>query len=295
LKFITPQKSIVICLLLLVALSAGFVVASATQHSKGSFKGALALQLYSLREQFKQEGVPATLARVRKMGFENVELAGTYGLTPQQFRAELDRAGLKAIGMHAGYNDLGSKLEQIISDAKTFGVEYAGCASIPRQGQFTAAETKRAAEHFNAAGAKLKAAGLKFMYHPHGFEFVPTTPGKTLFDDLVAQTKPELVDFELDIFWAYHGGVDPARLLANYPQRFALLHLKDMKQGTERNLTGRAPDEASVALGSGVIDVKAVLRAARRSRVKWFIIEEESPEPLVNIPAGLRFLEQVRY
>ncbi len=263
--------------------------------ASGSFKGALALQLYSLREWFKKEGVPLTLARVRTMGFTSVEVAGTYGLTPRQFRSELDRAGLKAAGMHVNYNDLGGKIEQIIGDAKTIGVEYVGCASIPRKGQFTAEDAARAAEHFNTAGEKLNAAGLKFMYHPHGFEFVPTSNGRTLFDDLVAQTKPELVDFELDIFWAYHGGVDPAQLLARYPRRFALLHLKDMKPGTERNLTGRAPDESSVALGSGVIDVKAVLRAARRSRAKWFIIEEESPEPLVNVPAGLRFLEQVKY
>ncbi|MCA1604287.1 MAG: sugar phosphate isomerase/epimerase, partial [Acidobacteria bacterium] len=72
-----------------------------------------------------------------------------------------------------------------------------------------------------------------------------------LFDRLVADTKADLVDFELDIFWAYHGGADPAKLLLKYPQRFKLLHLKDMKKGTVGNLTGHAPDDTSVALGAG--------------------------------------------
>lgn len=262
-----------------------------------SFKGPLALQLYSLRAEFKRDGVPKTLARVREFGFTNVELGGSYDLTPQQFKAELDKAGLKPVSMHASFDDLRDKIDKVIGDAKVYGVEWVGCAWIPHKGAYTAQNNADAALVFNAAGEKLSAAGFKFMYHAHGYEFGPSGAGggETLFDALVAATKPGLVNFQLDIFWAYHGGADPAKLLEKYPQRFGLLHLKDMRAGTERNLTGHAPDDTSVALGTGVIDMKGVLRAARKAGVKWYVVEEESPEPHLNIPAGLRYLEQVKY
>ena len=77
---------------------------------------------------------------------------------------------------------------------------------------------------------KLKAAGLRFAYHPHGFEFQPWKEG-TLFDLMVAETKPEFVSFELDVFWAVHGGADPVKLLQRYGRRFDLMHIKDLRKG----------------------------------------------------------------
>jgi len=72
----------------------------------------------------------------------------------------------------------------------------------------TSQNCRDASAVFNRAGEKLKAAGLRFAYHPHGFEFQPWKEG-TLFDLMVAETKPEFVAFELDVFWAVHGGADP--------------------------------------------------------------------------------------
>jgi len=259
----------------------------------GSFKGPLALQLYSMREELKKD-VPGTLAKVRAMGFRNVEMGGYYGLTPQQFRAELDRAGLKAVSMHADFNLLDKDIERVIAEAKIFEVKYVGCAWIPHGQEFTAADVARAAEVFNRAAVKLQAAGFRFMYHIHGYEFVKDGAG-TLFDRLVEATSQAPVWFQNDIFWTAHGGANPAKLLEKYPQRFKLLHLKDMKKGTVGNLSGHAPDETSVALGSGQIDMRAVLVAARKIGIEWYIIEEESPTPLVNIPAGKKYLDGIQY
>lgn len=259
----------------------------------GSFKGPLALQLYSMREELKKD-VPGTLAKVRAMGFRNVEMGGYYGLTPQQFRAELDRAGLKAVSMHADFNLLDKDIDRVIAEAKIFAVSYVGCAWIPHGKEFTAADVARSAEVFNRAAGRLKEAGFSFMYHIHGYEFVRDGDG-TLFDRLVAATSGAPVWFQNDIFWTAHGGADPAKLLEKYPQRFRLLHLKDMKKGTVGNLSGHAPDETSVALGSGQIDIRAVLVAARKIGIEWYIIEEESPTPLVNVPAGKKYLEGLKY
>src|SRR5215475_475560 len=258
-----------------------------------SFKGPLGLQLYSLRAEFAKD-VPGTLAKIREMGFREVEMGGTYNLSPQQFRAELDKAGLRAVSLGASFDSLRDNIDTIISNAKTFGVQYVMCAWISHQRPFSEGAARQAVDVFNRAGEKLKAAGITFAYHIHGYEFQPHGDG-TLFDLLAAELKPEFVSFELDVFWAFHGGQDPVALMRKYPKRFTLMHVKDMRKGEKGNLTGGAPDDWSVALGAGQIDFPAVLREAKKADVKWYFVEEESHTPLENIPAGLRYLERIRF
>src|SRR5262245_78920 len=182
---------------------------SPTNTSQGigpSFKGPLGLQLYSLRAEFAKD-VPGTLAKVREMGFREVEMGGTYGLTPQQFRAELDKAGLRAVSLGASFDSLRDNIDAVISNAKTFGVQYVMCAWITHQRPFSEEAARQAIPVFNRAGEKLKAAGITFAYHIHGYEFHPHGNG-TLFDLLATELKPEFVSFELDV-WAFHGGQDP--------------------------------------------------------------------------------------
>ena len=256
-------------------------------------KNPIGLQLWSVRELFKAEGVPATLARVKAMGISHVELAGTADLPREAFKAELDTAGLTAISMHIDIEALLKDPAKFIDDAKFFGVQYVGNAWFPHEGTFDVADADRAVAAFNTAGRLLKDAGLTFFYHAHGFEFAPAPTAGTLFDSIVARTDPDNVKFQLDTLWAFHGGADPAALLRQYPGRFVSTHLKDMRPGTERNNTGTAPPDTSVALGTGMVDIKSVLEAARNTSVEWHIIEEESSTPEVNIPAGMAYIRQL--
>ncbi len=258
-----------------------------------SFKGPVGLQLYSLRAEFAKD-VAGTLAKVRAMGFQYVELAGTYNLTPAELRAELEKAGLSPISMHVPFEALRDKLDSVIADAKTLGVEYIANAWIPHKRPFDVGAARNAVVVFNRAGKRANAAGLKFAYHLHGYEFQPSYAG-TLFDLIVTETRPEFVSFELDVFWAFHAGQDPVKLMQRYPKRFSMMHLKDMRRGEKGDLTGNAPDDWSVALGAGQIDFPALLREAKKIGVKWYFIEEESQAPMENIPAGLRYLEKLRF
>ncbi|MCC6163785.1 MAG: sugar phosphate isomerase/epimerase [Acidobacteria bacterium] len=259
------------------------------------YRNPVALQLYSFRESFKTNGVPATLAKIKGMGFTFVELAGTYGLSREQFKDELTKAGLTPVSMHTDIKLLASPTDSaaVLDDAKFFGVQYVGNAWFPHEGTFDSDDAKAAIAAFNAAGTHAAAKGLQFFYHAHGFEFAPGTPTRTLFDTIVAQTDPKNVKFELDIFWAHHGGASPVALLKQYPDRFVLTHMKDMKKGTKKDFTGRAPDDSSVALGTGEVDVKGAVEAARGTSVQWHIIEEESHDPDRNVPAGLAYLESL--
>lgn len=260
---------------------------------KRQLGGQLGLQLYSLRFEFKKNGLVPTLDWTAQQGFRALEGGDTYGLTREQYRAELDKRGMKMVGVFASFDVLRDKPEEAIGLAKALGAQYVLCGWIPHQAAFTADDVKKAAEVFNRAGRQIKAAGLQFCYHPHGYEFVPTGKG-TLFDELAAQTDAQAVGFELDVFWAKHGGQDPVKLLEKYPRRFHLMHLKDLQRGVTGDLTGKAPDETSVALGTGQIDFPAVLAAAKKAGVQWYFIEEESPDAPRNIPVSLQYLARIR-
>ncbi|MBO0723324.1 MAG: TIM barrel protein, partial [Blastocatellia bacterium] len=148
---------------------------------------------------------------------------------------------------------------------------------------------------FNRAGEALAKQGLKFFYHAHGYEFQPHGNG-TLFDLLMAETKPQFVHYEMDVFWIVHPGQDPVKLLEKYKGRFELMHVKDMRKGTPTGLlTGATDVKNDVALGTGIMDWPAILRAAQKAGVKWYFIEDESPTSVQQIPQSLRFLERVKF
>jgi len=268
----------------------------ADRHPAGigsSFTGPIGLQLYSLREQFERS-VADTLGQVGGFGIEYVELAGTYDLAPEKFKEQLDARGLKPISGHFPYERCRDDVKGIARDAKTLGLQYVGCAWIPHEGPFDEKKCREAIAVFNRAGEALAKEGLKFFYHTHGYEFQPHGKG-TLFDELVEGTKPEFVRFQMDVFWIVHPGQDPVRLLERHGGRFELMHVKDMKKGVKGDLSGHSDVTNDVALGSGVMDWPAILKAAKRAGVKWYFIEDESPTSAQQIPRSLRFLEQVTF
>ncbi|MGH9833321.1 MAG: TIM barrel protein, partial [Blastocatellia bacterium] len=259
-----------------------------------SFKGPIGLQLYSLREQFAKD-VPATIDQTRSFGFEYVELAGTYNLPPEKLKEQLAAKGLKPISGHFPFEKFRDNVEAIAAEAKTLGLQYVGCAWIPHQEAFDEKAAREAIAVFNRAGEALAKHGLKFFYHTHGYEFQPHGEG-TLFDLMMAETKPEFVRYQMDVFWIVHPGQDPVKLFEKYGSRFELMHVKDMKKGTQTGvLTGKSDVKNDVTLGTGMMDWPAILRAAQRAGVKWYFIEDESPTSAQQIPLSLRYLERVKF
>ena len=281
-------------LIALIAISPNRAFAQNTQSGIGGpFKGPLAAQLWSFRNDFSKD-VPGTLKRVRELGFTYVELAGYYGMTAQQFRAELDKAGLKAVSMHIDYRVARDKIDDVIRDAKILGVQDVGVPWI--KSPFSKADCVQAIEVFNRAGARLAAGGLRFFYHLHGYEFVPNEGGQgTLFDLLMASTDPRFVSFQLDTYHVVHPGQDPAKLLKEHPGRFLSLHLKDIRTNIVGDSSGGYNEKDERPLGQGKINWPEVLRTAQKEGVKWYIIENETTDVWKGIPESLRYLETVKY
>jgi sugar phosphate isomerase/epimerase len=288
--FLVLPGAVAVCGALMVSS-----LASASDAGTGpSFKGPIGLQLYSLRDQFKKD-VPHTLDEVKSWGIKYVELAGTYGVSPEKFKQELDSRGIKPIAAHFAYEKYRDDVESVVAEAKALGLKYAGCAWIPHQGDFDEKTCREAIAVFNKAGEALAKHGMKFFYHVHGYEFQPHGNG-TLLDLMISETNPKHVSFEMDIFWIAFPGQDPVALLNKYGKRWELMHLKDMKKSTQTGLlTGHTDVENDMALGEGKLDMPAILKAAKKVGVKWYFIEDESSRSEQQVPRSLKYLEQVKF
>lgn len=254
----------------------------------------IGLELYSLRDYLKTD-VSGTLAYVKSLGITEVEVAGTYGMKTEDFKAELDKAGLKPYSTLMDYNLFKDSISKVVATCKALGIKYAGCAWIPHVGsKFGKEDADKAIKVFNRAGEALAKEGIKFFYHCHGYEFKPTEEG-TLFDYIVKQTNPENVSFECDVYWAFHGGQDPALLLKKHKGRFVAIHIKDMKNGQETGeLSGGTPLTSDVAVGTGQLDFRKILRAAIQTGVKFYYIEDENEAVKEHLPVSLRYLRNLK-
>ena len=286
------RKSLAV--LLLAALVGEAALADGVGEST-SFKGPVGLQLYSLRDMQKAEGVAAVLDKAKALGFKYVEVASLSDLSPAQFKAELDRRGLVPIGRHYPYGQLRDDIGAVVRDAKALGLPYAGCAWIDHKSPFDEKQCREAIRVFNRAGAALAKEGIHFYYHNHGYEFEPLGQG-TVFDLLVAKTDPKNVSFQMDVMWTVVPGQDPVQLLKKYPHRWVLFHLKDLKKGVATgSFPGKVTVNDDVALGTGQVDWPAVLRTAQDVGVKYYFIEDESPSVVEQLPRSLRYLESCNW
>jgi len=203
---------------------------------------------------------------------------------------------MRLVSAGFGYEELAKDLAGSVAAAQAAGVHYVMVAWIPHKDEapFTDDDARKAAMDFDHWGAAFRAAGITFTYHPHGYEFRPDANGRTPFDVLVRSTNPAFVSFELDVFWATHGGQDPTALMAKYPTRWRLMHVKDIRKGAPTGIyTGHAPGTDDVPVGTGQVNWPAVLKEARQVGVEWYFIEDESPTPLQNIPQSVAYLKSL--
>jgi sugar phosphate isomerase/epimerase len=255
----------------------------------------LGLQMYSLRVQWMQQGWRPALGQARAFGFTAIEGSLPKDTTVEQFKADLTSRGQELVSAGYSYEALAKDIAGAVAQARALGVQYVMVAWIPHQDDtFTAEEAAKAVADFNAWGAAFKAAGIAFTYHPHGYEFRPLPGGGSLFDVMARGTNPQFVNFEMDVFWVTHGGQDPVKLMEEYPDRWRLMHVKDIRKGAPTGIyTGHAPATDDVPVGSGQVDWPSVFREAKAVGIQWFFIEDESVTPMQNIPLSVSYVKSL--
>ncbi|WP_415953545.1 sugar phosphate isomerase/epimerase family protein [Streptomyces sp. KLOTTS4A1] len=252
-------------------------------------EGRLGIQLYSLRDKVSTLGFAAVFAELQKYGYDEVEYAGySQGEAGPINLAQLKQLtrdhGLNAIGSHVGYYSsdpnaytFATNLDKVLDDAEALGLKHIGTASGPFRYGDTVDAWKRAAEDFNTYGAQARRRGMKFYQHNHSdeFRFASDRPDVRLYDVLLAETDPDLVFLEMDIFWAYAGQFrfseqvdgtprpfDPLQYVLRQPHRYPLFHVKDGIKDPTTTYGYRMTD-----VGDGDIDYRTFLgEVTRRSR-----------------------------
>jgi sugar phosphate isomerase/epimerase len=229
----------------------------------------IGLQLYSVRDLLPKD-FDGTLAKLRAAGYKEVEAAGYYGRSAAEFRKAMDQAGLRCVSTHHPLGMLLKQQDELIEYGHALGLDYMICSSSMRRdpatkGPMTLEDWRWTAGELNRIGEKVKAAGMIFGYHNHGPEF-GSEGGVTFYDELLRSTDPKLVVFELDCGWISAAGHNPVGYLSKTPERFPLLHVKDMLKGANGEFH-------STVMGRGMVDYRPILRAA--TGLKHYFIEQE--------------------
>jgi len=222
----------------------------------------LGLQLHSLRRECAADPA-ATLRRVRGLGFDHIELAGTYGWTAAAWRALLDETGLRVIGLHLSLDDLAERLPDWIAFSQAIGSTRYVLGSLP-EAERTADGYRRAAALLGRAAAAVQPHGGRVYYHHHAFEFADLggaepTNGLEL---LLRETDPNQVALEVDTHWVEKGGWDSYQFIVAHASRVGMIHARDIARVDGDD---RPP-------GQGDVNFPSILSLAKASG--WPVIAE---------------------
>ncbi len=270
-----------------------FFLAAQSGYAQTSTPEKPGVVSYTYRKVFEKDPA-AALDMIKANGFTDIEFSSLFGKTAAELKALIDARGIKCSSFGVSYEDLVNKTDEVAQNAKTLGASFVRVAGIPHKAAFTEEEAQKGIDNFNKVGKILKDKySLALVYHNHGFEFEPFRNG-TLFDFLVEQTDPEYVNFEMDILWTFFPGQDPVEILDKYASRFKLMHLKDLKKGVEGNLSGTTAPENSVTLGTGQINIPAVIKMAKTTAIVHYYLEDESDNVATQVPASLAYLSGLK-
>lgn len=218
----------------------------------------ISIQLYTLREQAAKD-FPAVLKTVADIGYKAVEFAGLHGHSPADVRKMTDDLGLEVSSSHISLPTK-ENISQLADTERMLGNTRLVAGFGPDQFK-TLDDCKASAEKFQTAAQLAKDNGMTFAMHNHWWEF-GQMDGRLVFDILL-EAAPDLQS-ELDVYWVQTGGPSPVEVITKNAARLPLLHIKDgpAKQG-----------EPMTAVGSGTLDIPAIVKAADPNVTKYLIVE----------------------
>lgn len=253
----------------------------------------LGMVSYTYRQSL-QKDMATTLDSLKTLKVYDMEFSSLFGKKASEIRKLLDERGMYCSSLGVSYQDALTKSDEVASNAKALGAKFVRVAWIPHDGPFTKELADKTIADFSKIGKNFKENyGLEFCYHNHGFEFAPYEGG-TFFDYIAKNTDSKFVNFEMDILWTFFPGIDPAKLLKKFPNRFKLMHVKDLKKGVVGNLSGGTSSENDVALGTGQLNLPAIMKAAKKAKIQHYYIEDESSLHAVQVPESIKYLLSIK-
>ena len=251
-------------------------------HAQSRRIERVGLQLYTLRNELSQD-FEGTLAKVAELGYKEMEFAGYYNRSAREIKQVLDTNGMVSPAAHIQLAAVRADLQREIDFAAEVGQQYIVVPILPNN-ERSLDDYKRCAETLNNAGEACRAAGLKMGYHNHSFEF-ERTGSQVHYDVLLNETDPDLVDFELDLYWIANAEVDALGYFNKYPGRFSMLHVKDMD-----TLGRMAP------VGNGAIDFPGLFAQVDTAGFKHYFVEHDNPgDGIASIATSIYTMRNMQF
>lgn len=236
-------------------------------------KKDMCVQMYSARSILNNGNYAELLKTIAQMGYTAVETASyddglIYGDTPEVFKEKVEAAGMKPLSAHVSRSltreemdkgDFTAALEwwdKCIDTHVKAGMKYLVTPWIGLQPSLQ--DLQVYCEYLNEVGRRCKAAGLQYGYHNHAHEF-EKVEGKVMFDYMLEHTDPELVFFQMDVYWTVIGKASPVDYFHRYPGRFRMLHIKDEWEVGQ----------------SGMVGFDAIFKNAEKAGLQDFVVEIE--------------------
>lgn len=248
------------------------------------------LQLWTIKDILPKDP-KGVLKQVAAMGYKQIEsyegdMGMFWGMKNTEFKKLMDDLGMQIISSHC---DIDEGFDRKANEAGEIGMKYLIDPWFGPQKNIDL--FKKEAEKFNERGETCKKAGLRFGYHNHDYPFVPVDGQKPL-DVMIQNTDPNLVDFEMDIYYVVTEKEDPKKWFEKYPGRFRLCHIKD--RGRNIPISIEAAEDASCVAGKGEINFPEILKSGQKNGLKYFIIEQEHFDKISSIEAAKENAEYLR-
>jgi sugar phosphate isomerase/epimerase len=267
-----------------LAASAAFTAPWPAIDDSGGSRPGIALQLWSVREDIDRD-VARTLDKIAHLGFRGVETAFfPENLPPAAAGQLLRNAGLPVVSVHCEL-PLGEERQRMLDLAEAYRCDRMVWHGWPEDPRYRTADgIRELADLYNGAADFAHAQKLQFGLHNHWWEFTPQADGRLPYDLLLDHLDPGIF-FEIDTYWAALAGRDAAQVVGRFGKRAPLLHLKDGPL---------LPDAPMVALGTGKMDVPAILRASG-SNAEWLIVEFDdcATDLYAALKKSLDYLEEL--
>jgi sugar phosphate isomerase/epimerase len=268
----------------LIAVFLLFGAVACNQRADERFFG---IQLWSVRDAMGADP-EGTLAALGEMGYGFIEAAGYadgkfYGMEPLEFLRLVENNGMLFLSSHVGRNlpepeqwdEAMEWWRKCIEAHAQAGVRFIVKPWLGLGGPPTLERLQAFCRYLEAIGEMANARGIRFGFHNHAEEF-ESIDGHVILDYMLANTNPEKVFFQMDIYWAFVGNADPVDYFKRFPGRFELWHVKD---------------ETEVG-ASGKIDFERIYQHAGEAGLKYSIVEQEAfnYDPLESVRVSLEFL-----
>ncbi|MGN6727580.1 MAG: sugar phosphate isomerase/epimerase family protein [Tepidisphaeraceae bacterium] len=247
---------------------------------------SIAAQLFTLRDYTKTPSdIAATLRRVRRMGYESVQVSAIGKIDPKELAKILRDEGLTCCVTHTSLDRLKNDTAAVIEEHRLWGCVYTALgAFMPQSG--AAAEWETFIATYNAVAKAFAGSGISIGYHNHSHELVKYDR-KTAMQLMLEKFDPAIW-FEIDTYWITAGGGDPAAWIEKVAGRVPCVHLKDMGVKSDRS-------QFMMEVGEGNLNWPAILRACGRAGVKWYIVEQDTcyRDPFDSLEISLNNLRQM--